>query len=341
MSDNNNPADSGFYMPAEWERHDKTWMAWPCRQEMWTDGDATARNYAEVANTIAEFEAVNMVVPDYLHEQARRLLSSTVNIIILPIDDSWARDSGPNFLVNNDGGLAGSCWQFNAWGENYHPYDQDALLGRRILEHEGCEIFTSSLVAEGGGISVDGEGTIITTETCFLNTNRNPDWTRAEVEQELLRTLGAEKVIWLPGDEEEVETNGHVDGIAAFVKPGVVLMEVGKDESDPYFEISEMNVDAMRGMTDASGRELQLEFICTGDYANADGERDCRSYINSYLANNAVIVPGYEDERDEGAVETYRRLYPDREIVQVPILAIAEGGGGIHCITQQQPARKH
>ena len=337
MNDTINPADSGFYMPAEWEQHSKTWMAWPCREEMWTDGDATARNYAAVANTIAEFEPVNMVVPHHLLEQAGKLLSEGVHIVALPIDDSWARDSGPNFLINHRGELAGCCWRFNAWGENYHPYDQDALLGKRILEHENCQVFTSSLVAEGGGITVDGEGTVITTETCFLNNNRNPDWTKAEVEKELLRSLGAEKVIWLPGDEEEVETNGHVDGIAAFVEPGVVLMEIGKDENDPYYETSEMNVDAIRGMKDARGRELRLEFICTGDYTKADGERDCRSYINSFLANGAVIVPGYEDERDEGAVETYRRLYPEREIVQVPILAIAEGGGGIHCITQQQP----
>ena len=332
-----NPAEKGFFMPAEWSAHDCTWMAWPVRKNMWRDENATRENYALVANTIAEFEPVNMLIPEAYVEQARSMLGSSVQIIEMPIDDSWARDSGPNFLVNDQGELAGTCWQFNAWGEKYDPYDQDAMMGERILKLADALHYHSDLVAEGGGITVDGEGTIITTDSCFLHQNRNPGWSKEEIEKELCRSLGASKVIWIPGDEAEVETNGHVDGVAAFVEPGMVLVEIGKDRNDPYYETGELNRCALEGQVDASGREIEIRTICTGDYNKVDSDKDCRSYINSYLANGAVIVPGYDDDRDAWAVETYQELYPEREIIQVPILAIAEGGGGIHCITQQQP----
>jgi agmatine deiminase len=210
-------------------------------------------------------------------------------------------------------------------------------MRQRILEREGAQIFSSELCAEGGGITVDGEGTIITTESCFLHPNRNPDWTKQEVEDELCRTLGAEKVLWIPGDEEEIETNGHIDGAAAFVKPGVVLVEISKDEQNPYYSTGRMNTDALIGQKDAKGRTLQLEFIETGLLENVAFNKDCRSYINSYLANDCVIVPGYDNSVDENAIDTYQRLYPERKVVQVQINALAEGGGGIHCITQQQP----
>jgi len=331
------PADDGFYMPAEWVQHSCTWMAWPCRVGLWHDEDATRLAYANVANTISRFEIVKMLVPAAHLVKARTHLNSNVEIVEIEIDDSWARDSGPNFLLNGKGEIAGSCWQFNAWGGKYAPYDQDALMGRRILELEGARIFSSELCAEGGGITVDGEGTIITTESCFLNSNRNPDWTKQEVEDELCRTLGAEKVLWIPGDVEEMETNGHIDGVAAFVKPGVVLVEISTNEQNPYYSTGRMNADALSGQKDAKGRTLHIEFIETGSLENVNSDKDCRSYINSYLANGCVIVPGYDNEQDKVAVETYQRLYSEREIVQVQIAAIAEGGGGIHCITQQQP----
>ena len=332
------PIDDGFYMPAEWARHTCTWMAWPCRKGMWSDEQATRRSYADVANTIARFEPVKILMQSRHVDDARGLLGDNVEIITMEIDDSWARDTGPNFLINNKGELAGSCWEFNAWGNKYDPYDQDALIGSRILEIEKARIYPSELIAEGGGITVDGEGTIITTECCFPNSNRNPDWSRQEIEDELCRTLGAEKVIWIPGDVEEVETDGHIDGAAAFIKPGVVLLEIASDPSDPRYYVGQQHIAALTGQVDAKGHSLQLEFIYEGSYDNVKSTKDCRSYINSYLANDAVIVPGYGDsKRDQIAVDTFQRLFPEREIVQVQIEAIAEGGGGIHCITQQQP----
>jgi agmatine deiminase len=332
------PRQEGFYMPAEWAEHSCCWMAWPCREGFWGNAEATQRTYADVANTIARFEPVKMLAPAHKLESARVLLNEGVEIIEMSIDDSWARDSGPNFLVNEAGEIAGSTWVFNAWGGKYDPYDQDALMGTRILELAGVREYPSKLVAEGGGVTVDGEGTVITTETCFLNQNRNPNWTRAEVEAELCRTLGAEKVIWIPGDVTDTETDGHVDGIAAFIEPGRVLVEVNSDKTDPHYEIGQINLAALKNQRDARGRVLQLEFIEEGIYHPGVWNGGCSSYVNSYLANGAVIISGYGYDRDGAAIETYRELYPDREVIQVQIHDIAIGGGGVHCITQQQPA---
>ena len=331
------PRDHGFYMPAEWTPHTCCWMAWPCREGLWSDDAATMNDYANVANAIARFEPVKMLVPRRKLGDARRLLGDGVEIIEMAIDDSWARDSGPNFLVGGER-LAGSDWVFNAWGGKYVPFDQDALMAERILDLAGADRFPSWLVAEGGGITIDGEGTVITTESCFLNTNRNPGRTRKEIEDELCRTLGAEKVIWIPGDPEETETDGHVDGIAAFIEPGRVLVEVNPDETDPHYPVGVANTNALTGQTDARGRTLEIEFIDEGVYHEGVWNGGCSSYINSYLANGAVIVPAYGYDRDPAVIETYTRLYPDREIVQVPIESLALGGGGIHCVTQQQPA---
>lgn len=337
MPETKNPADFGFYMPAEWTPHSCTWMAWPCRDGLWPDYAAAQQGYADVANAIAAFEPVKMLAPAEKLAAARAYLTDNVELIEMPIDDSWARDSGPNFLVNDKGELAGSVWQFNAWGGKYSPFDQDALMGERILELAGARQFHSTLFAEGGGISVDGEGTVITTDSCFPNKNRNPDWSKEQIEAELCRTLGAEKVIWLPGDVDETETDGHVDGAAAFVKPGVVLIEVNPDSTDPHYEVTQENLEAMRNQVDAKGRAIEIEFINEASYKPGEWNEGCSSYVNSYLCNGAVIVPGYDFQRDEEAVATYQRLYPDREIVQVQINSIAVGGGGVHCITQQQP----
>jgi len=184
---------------------------------------------------------------------------------------------------------------------------------------------------------VDGQGTIITTESCFLHTNRNPGWTRQEVEAELKRTLGGNKVIWLPGNDKETETNGHVDGIAQFVRPGVVLMETSFDSSHPWYDILQRNIRALQGQTDARGRPIDIVLIEDGYGAEPLNDRFCLSYVNTYLANGAVIMPRYGIDADERARAVYQRLFPKHDIVQLDICGVAVGGGGIHCITQQQP----
>lgn len=328
--------DFGYFMPGEWAPHTCCWMAWPCREGMWANQEETRRDYANLANMIARFEPVKMCVPPHKLDEAGALLGKGVEIAEMMIDDSWARDSGPNFLIGGDE-LAGSDWVFNAWGDKYRPFDQDALMGQRILEHAGAKRFDSWLVAEGGGVTVDGEGTIITTESCFLNKNRNPNRAREEIEEELCRTLGAEKVIWIPGDPEETETDGHVDGIAAFIEPGRVLVEVNYDKTDPHYPVGVKNTEALKNQTDAKGRKLELEFIQEGIYHEDVWNGGCSSYINTYLANGGVVVPGYGYDRDHEAVERYQELYPDREVVQCQIQSLALGGGGVHCVTQQQP----
>ncbi|SVA79784.1 uncharacterized protein METZ01_LOCUS132638 [marine metagenome] len=329
------PRDLGLFMPGEWEKHTCCWMAWPARVDLWPNIEATIKSYADVANAIAEFEPVNLLVLPSMLDDAKAYLSKNVEIIEMSIDDSWTRDSGPNFLINDSGLLAGSTWEFNAWGDKFRPYDQDALMGSRILDLVGADEYTSKMIAEGGGITVDGEGTVITTESCFPNKNRNPHLTKKEIESELCRTLGASKVIWIPGDPDETGTDGHIDGIAAFIEPGRILVEINPDSSDPHYLVGQNNVKALKNIKDAKGRTLEIDFIYEGDYSVLEFD-ECRSYINSYLANGAVIVPGYNHERDHLAVETYQKIYPDREVVQIQISDIAIGGGGIHCITQQQ-----
>jgi len=332
-----NPAEHGFTMPAEWMPHERCWMMWPTRAELWDDLAATRRNYAAVARAIRLCEPVTMLVRPEHAAEAGTLLGPAIDILETPIDDSWARDVGPCFLVDGKGGLAGVDFRFNAWGGKYAGYDNDDLVAGRLLEATGARRFASSLVAEGGGITVDGEGTVITTESCFPNANRNAGWSRDEIEAELKRALGVRKVIWIPGDPEERETDGHVDGIAAFAHPGVVLVEVTDDPNEPHYEVMQENLKALKAARDAKGRALELVIIKDAAEAESESWRFCRSYVNAYLANGAVLMPCYGIDADRQAMETFQRLYPKRRVLPVAIDDIAIGGGGIHCITQQQP----
>lgn len=296
---------------------------------------ATKSAYAAVARAIRLFEPVTMVANAADVPEAQEFLGPAIEVMAAPVDDSWARDIGPCFLIDGKGGLAGADFRFNAWGGKYEGYDNDDRLAGKLLEVTGARRFASPLTAEGGGITVDGEGTLITTESCFPNANRNPGWSRDEIEAELKRTLGVSKVIWIPGDPDEKETDGHVDGIAAFVRPGVVLVE--GTEEPAYSAVMQENLKALRGQRDAKGRELELIVIRDASEAESDCWRFCRSYVNSYIANGGVVMPCYGVETDRAAMETFRRIYPERQVVPVAIDDIAIGGGGIHCITQQQP----
>lgn len=337
MTERKAQKDAGFFMPAEYAPHKRTWMMWPTRAEVWNDMTATRTNYAAVAHAIRDFEPLTMLVrPEHVAE-AKSMLGADIEILEAPIDDSWARDAGPNFLIDGRGNRAGAVFSFNAWGKKYHPFDGDAAAARTILDAAGVSAYASPLIAEGGGVSVDGEGTILTTETCFPNSNRNPGWSRDEIEAELKAMLGGEKVIWLPGIAEEVETDGHVDGIAAFVAPGVVLMEGAGAPDGEWHQQIKANIAAMTGQTDAKGRPIQLHFIPAADAAESDCEKFCRSYINSYIVNGGVVIPKYGIPADDEVCEVFEGLFPGRRIVMVPIPQIAIGGGGIHCITQQEP----
>ena len=325
-------------MPAEWGPHKRTWMMWPTRSEVWDDITATKRDYAAVAHAIREFEPVTMAVRSHDLAEARAMLDADIDIIEAAIDDSWARDAGPIFVTHADGRKAAATFTFNAWGNKYQPHAGDAAFGALVADRAGVAGFTSALIAEGGGVSVDGEGTIITTDTCFPNLNRNPNWTKAAIETELMEMLGGQKVIWLPGNPLEDETDGHTDGIAIFVAPGVVLMESPSDQSSEWNRYLQANIDAMEGQTDAQGRRIRIVAMPEAIEAPSTHPKFCRSYINSYLVNGGVVMPCYGVASDTVVREIFRSLFPDRRIREVRIDNIAIGGGGIHCITQQEPA---
>ena len=299
--------EAGYRMPAEWEPHERCWMAWPAFVELWGEKLVAAQaGYAGVAKAIARFEPVTMLVPPHALATARKSCGPSVDVLEIDLDDSWTRDSGPNFVKKANGGLAASIFHFNAWGGKYERFRKDAALGHRLAEHLGIRTFSSPLFMEGGGINVDGEGTLLTTEQCVLNANRNPGITKAEAEQEFLHALGVEKVIWLTGDPDDQETDGHVDGIACFVRPGVVMVEVCPDENSHRYAPLNENLEILRDATDAKGRPLEVITVNEAHEAHSDGSLFCRSYINFYLANGAVIVPGYGIERDTEFVSLRR-----------------------------------
>jgi len=336
------PADLGFLMPAEGSPHAGCWMAWPKRAALWSGYfEAALDDYARVANAIGRFEPVTMVVDPAQQADARTRCGPKIRMVALPVDDSWLRDSGPTYVLHPDGRRAACCFTFNAWGAKYHPYDQDALVGARIAEFTGDTVFRSALVVEGGGFFSDGEGTLITAETCVLNPNRNPGVTKAAAEAELRAMLGVRKVIWVPGDITETETDGHVDGYLAYIKPGSLLFEEVRDPADPRYRLMKENRRVLELETDARGRAFELVPIAEAPPSAipVDARTYCRSYVNFYLANGAVIVPAYGIAEDAEVFDTLKRVYADRQVVPVKVGALFRGGGGIHCITQQEPAR--
>lgn len=321
-------------MPPEWARHDRTLMAWPCRRELWGDELPRARaEYAATANAIAAFEPVTMVCADAGDAaHARAALSGAVDVVQLPIDDSWLRDNGPVFVLGEDGSRAGVHFGFNAWGGKFSPWDRDAAVGAALVARLGDPLWEAPFVLEGGSISVDGAGTLITTEQCLLHPNRNPRLDRGQIEQGLRDHLGVEGVVWLGrGLQEDRDTDGHVDLIAAFTAPGEVLLLV-PDAANPNRAAMETN----RARLEDAGLAV-TEFPLL-PYVEVAGERAVCSYLNFYVANGAVIVPQAGEGTDAEALERIARAFPGREAIGVPGAVVAWGGGGVHCITQQVPA---
>ncbi|CAO3444853.1 Agmatine deiminase (EC 3.5.3.12) [Azospirillum argentinense] len=334
------PAAEGFTMPGEWARHTRCWMAWPCRPETWPEGafDAAAAAYTDVARAISRFEPVTMVCDPADVADASLACGPGVEILPLPISDSWIRDTGPSFVTDGKGQVAGVHWRFNAWGGNYPDSAKDQQVGRLMLDHLGLRRFEAPLVMEGGSFHVDGEGTLLTTEQCLLNPNRNPNLGKAEIEELLKEHLGISSVIWLGEGYQDDETDGHIDEIALFVKPGVVMAITTDDPGDANFKAFQDNLDRLKRARDAQGRELEVIPVRQPARRDENGVRLTLSYTNLYIANGGIVMPAFEDSADDEAFRIVRRAFPDREVVQVPALDIVRGGGGIHCITQQQPA---
>ena len=268
---------------------------------------------------------------------ARAALPRNIDVVSLPQDDLWFRDTGPLFVMHPDGKLIGSTLVFNSWGGKFHDFARDATIGERLVSHLGLQGFASPLCGEGGGIHVDGRGTVITTETCLLNPNRNAGMSKADVEQELFHALGARKVVWLPGDEDEWITDGHVDGLLTFTAPGKIIFEVNPDAGNPRHRVSQENLKALESQTDADGNAFEIGFVEEAYMVEPVSDSMALSYVNAYIANGGVVIPSFNTPTDHAAREVFAKGFPDRDVVQVDVLAICPGGGGIHCMTQQQP----
>lgn len=332
---------AGLFMPAEWAPHDGCLMAWPCRAETWPEEgglEAACDAYAAVAQAISAFEPVTMVCRPEDVADASLACGPGVAILPLPISDSWLRDTGPSYVLDGKGGRVGVHWRFNAWGGNYDDCAADQAAAEKILASQGIERLAAPLVMEGGAFHVDGEGTLITTEQCLLNPNRNPNLSRAEIEAELKRFLGVRQIIWLGEGYQDDETDGHIDEIAAFVRPGVILMSATDDPADANFKTFQDNLDRLKHARDAKGRELEVIPIRQPERRDQNGVRLTLSYTNFYLANGGVVMPAFVDPADDEAFKIMRKAFPDREVTAIPAIDIVRGGGGIHCITQQIPS---
>jgi agmatine deiminase len=332
-------AEHRYAMPAEWVPHERCWMAWPCRERLWRgELDAARRAFAEVATTIGRYEPVTMLARPDLMEQAIDYCGDVVDVTAFPMDDSWMRDTGPTFVRNSEGVVAGCDWRFNGWGGKETPHDADAGLAGALLAELGLQRFASSIVMEGGAIHVDGRGTLLTTDSVLLNKNRNPSVSRADMAEVLRGALGAEKIIWLAGGLAGDMTDGHVDNVVCFVRPGVVLAQICSDADDPNYEILQENRRILDSSTDVQGQPLTVLSIEQPDPVIQLGERLALSYVNFYIANGGVVMPAFSCPQDADAYATVAAAFPRREVVQIDARVILKGGGGIHCITQQQPA---
>ncbi|MDO5155009.1 MAG: agmatine deiminase [Eubacteriales bacterium] len=362
------PKEDGYYMPAEFEKHDGCILIWPERPGSWPHGAVAGRRaFADVIKAIARSERVYLAASKATIAEARGALQNIPNVEIFAVetDDSWARDVGPTFLVDGKGGRRCVNWEFNAWGGTfnglYASWEKDNAFATTFAKWFSCEYYDAApFVLEGGSIHSDGEGTILVTEACLLSPGRNPDLDKEDIEKKLCQYLGAEKVIWIPHGIYGDETDEHVDNMCAFIRPGEVVLAWTDNEDDPQHLYSKASLEALENAVDAKGRKLVIHKLPIpshpvwiheedlegyefeeGEDEREIGERLAASYVNFYFSNGSVIMPAFGGENvdsDLQAAFIMRDLCPEREIVQVPARDILVGGGNIHCITQQIPA---
>lgn len=359
---NSTPKKDGFRMPGEFEKHRGTYIIWPERPDNWRLGGKPAqKTFVEVASTIGKYEPCTVVVSAWQYANARGMLPDYVRVIEMSNNDSWIRDCGATFVVNGKGALRAVDWTFNAWGGLvdglYFPWDKDDMIAQKMCELEAVNRYRlDDFVLEGGSIHVDGEGTLLVTEECLLSAGRNPDKTKEEIEKILKEYLNVTKVLWIPRGIYNDETNGHVDNMCNFVKPGEVVLAWTDDKKDPQYARSKEAYDYLASETDAKGRKLVIHKLyipskpvlitkeesegvdsVDGTLPRQEGDRLAASYVNYYTGNGFIAVPAFGDPNDKLAVKKLQELYPDRKIESIPAREILLGGGNIHCITQQVP----
>lgn len=295
------------------------------------------RSYANVAKAINRFEPVTMLTPPSAVSEARAHLGPDIEIFEVDLDDSWVRDNGPIFVTSDSGEVAIVDFEFNGWGNRFHPYDKDDALPAALAKALGIRYYKAPMVLEGGAFHVDGEGTLLTTESCILNPNRNPHLSRREIEKNLADYLGIKKIIWLGSGIHGSMTDGHVDGVACFARPGVVIAASTNDPSDANYPALKDNLDRLRSATDAKGRSIEVIKMPLPNRHEFEGKWIAATYINFYASNGGIVAPVYNDPNDKAALAVLRETFPDREVVDVNSVYIGLGGGSVHCITQQRP----
>jgi agmatine deiminase len=339
------PRALGFRMPAEWERHAATWLSWPHNPETWPGNlESIPAAFAEIVAALHADEEVHILAGDAeLEASARATLrtrgceSPSVRFARIPTNDAWIRDHGPIFLVDDHGVVAMTDWRYNAWGGKYPPYDLDDQVPARINEALKLRRFAPGIVLEGGSIDTNGRGTLLTTESCLLNPNRNPTLSRADIETILREYLGVRHVIWLGDGIVGDDTDGHVDDLARFVAPTTVVAAVEEDPSDDNYRALQENLARLRAARDAAGKPLEVVPLPMPP-AVVHGERRLpASYANFYVGNGAVLVPVFGTPQDEAACATLARVFPGRRIAPIFATDLVWGFGAVHCLTQQQP----
>jgi agmatine deiminase len=343
------PVELGYHMPAEWHPHAATWLSWPKDPETWPDRVPQVEEvFLQMMAALAPNEIVNLLVNDAQAKEAVRARSvfpgaENVRYHQIPTVDSWIRDYGPNFLVNDKNYLAYNDWTFNAWGNKYEELRKDDSIPARLEGLLNVPRFTPSIVMEGGSIEVNGAGCVLTTEQCLLNPNRNPQLSKVEIEQYLKSYLGVEKILWLGEGIVGDDTDGHIDDIARFVAPNVIVCAVEDDPEDANYKLLHDNLNRLRAMTNTNGQPFDIVTLpmpgvvggTSTDKRNLD--RLPASYANFYIANAVVLAPVFGHANDSRALETLRQLFPDRRVVGINCEPLVWGMGTIHCVTQQQP----
>lgn len=337
------PAELGYRLPAEWEPHASTWLAWPHRRATWLGDFAPIPEvFARVARLLAPHEPVKVIASGAALDEARRHVGDVegVECIDVPTNDSWLRDTGPVFLLpRGDCPLpaAAVAWGWNAWGGKYPPWDDDAQVARAVADRLGLPVFEPGTVLEGGAIETDGDGTLLVNERCVIDEKRNPGLSRDAMERTLIEQLGVEQVIWLGGELQGDDTDGHIDQLARFVAPGHVVAARQPDRGDPNHASLEKNLALLGRATDARGRPLRVTPIDIPPRFAFEGVQLPASHLNFYVANHGVLVPIFDAATDDAAVRILAECFPGRRIEPVACHELVRGRGGLHCITRDQP----
>ncbi|HZS05096.1 MAG TPA: agmatine deiminase family protein [Blastocatellia bacterium] len=343
------PRALGYHMPAEWEPHEATWLSWPHKEESWPGNfEPIPGIFVEMVKHLHKHELVRINVADeeFAANVRRSLIKANIDLTTIrfhlnPTNDAWCRDHGPIYIIReNEGGERERAiidWGYNAWGDKYPPYDLDDVIPTRIARESGEPLFTPGIVMEGGSLDVNGKGTLLTTEACLLNPNRNPHLTKGQIEDYLRDYLGVTNVLWLGDGIVGDDTDGHIDDLTRFTNPGTVVTVIEDDPADENYKPLQENYERLKAMKDQDGKPLRLVALPMPGPVFYEGQRLPASYANFYIANNVVLMPSYRHRNDIKAMETLQKLFKSRRVISIDCRELVWGLGAIHCVTQQQP----